>query len=61
MTSVNEVTDIILHWHWHWITDLILNDYKSALNDPVYWDVPRNSKTQQNYNFDLELLWQSFV
>ena len=29
MSSVNEVT--------HNIVDLYLNDYRSALNDPVYW------------------------
>ena len=61
MTSVNEVTDIILHWHWTWITDVILNNYRSALNDPVYWNVLRNSKAQQNCSFHLDLIWQSFI
>ena len=53
MTSVNKVTNAVLHYYWTCKRDLILNDYRSAFNDPVkgYSKVPQNSKTQQNYSF----------
>ena len=50
------ILNIVLHYYWTWIRDFILNDYRSALEDSVYWKVPQNSKTHRNYNFPSELL-----